>query len=917
MQTHWFCLAENVRRECAERSVPPGEHKDGPTFALWNQKAKHFVWNVDEANHMACYGSDVVVADGTMDGRPRGRKKKEKNKSDSRVSITGMECGNAAGFNGPTGYLMKGEQMPASYQRMYDNPEMMEKFGAPPGSFVVMTPSAYLRNEHWALCAENICAGMRAAPVVCEHPNFWIMLCLDGYAAHVMTFEAQVIFTKYKVMVLKENSHSSSFNQAYDQGPAAQGKRNDRLWMPEVRDKVGLIPQIDQWHLLNIVMAGQKGGRDWTAGFKKVNLHPDFLLPTTVYLAKISDTLVASGGTDNLDYDIYDDYVNLIKVPEFVASLSTENQLLLRDAVAAPDFEWTAKEVMDLPAELSNLMRTGDNLYKYFKFKNQMEEAIARKLILPEELTPEPAKARKAAAAPNSLVRKSQKLINKEAMAALGNHSYSILGGAHLTQEEQFAHACQHRQRFESAKHKTHIVKPSVYLDLEISKDQQNLMDVDAKDFGIGAMLAGGLDQNLGKGLAARKLNFLGEFEGLACIANDPKRVNRLKQLVALTSSIEMLKLIRKEDQKQTKHLKEAKMAEKEAKKALLAPIIAILTEYGFWNNVAEGIKGSVTIRLLTKFLQATSIYAYVPPVPEKCPLGKSKSIGNLKAFVLEVVKQKALQDVLHSDTAADMRNKHEELIECARLARAAICAKNGCSIEPLGKKPVRMIRAKGAGDDDSDDSDIFDDDETEEQEEKEEEEYDQEDEEEEDLDDSDEEEVHEEDDQEDEEEEDLEDSDEEKVHENEKYVESPMESPPDESPHVAKKARRARRVKPVFKVLDIKVCYHEENDGSGGVWFYYSVGKGVLQWFHESISRPHCYVLQAEGYRNHGASCCHTFKKIAFSVIKTKSSGGKTMMQVETTTTTTTTTTVFHYNTTTIIRRSAWWIRSLLKSLH
>jgi hypothetical protein len=53
---------------------------------------------------------------------------------------------------------------------------------------------------------------------------------------------------------------------------------------------------LDQWTLLSVVMAGQFGGRKeaWTAGFKRVNLHPHHKRPIEVWLSEINQSLVAS-----------------------------------------------------------------------------------------------------------------------------------------------------------------------------------------------------------------------------------------------------------------------------------------------------------------------------------------------------------------------------------------------------------------------------------------------------------------------------------------------------------------------------------------------------------------------------------------------------------------------------------------------
>jgi hypothetical protein len=221
-QRFYMSLVEEAMDMAASLSAP-GEDKNGPTWKRWKENAAHFTLNLDEANHQANSGSDRGVAD-------RELKKKEKNKDDSRVSITGVECGSAAGVDGPSMYLLAGAAMPAHFKNLYGRSNWLMQMGAPRNSFCVMTPTAFMTNEAWDQSAERLAKGIRDMPVIRDHPSFWVVLHLDGFKAHVMTYAAQQVFWEHKILVVKENSHSSQVNQAFDQACAKRAKAENRRW---------------------------------------------------------------------------------------------------------------------------------------------------------------------------------------------------------------------------------------------------------------------------------------------------------------------------------------------------------------------------------------------------------------------------------------------------------------------------------------------------------------------------------------------------------------------------------------------------------------------------------------------------------------------------------------------------------------
>jgi hypothetical protein len=117
--------------------------------------------------------------------------------------MTSVECGSAAGVDGPTMYLMAGAAMPTHLESQYGNSKWLEQHGASAGSFVHMTPSAFMTNAAWDACALKLAQGIRNMPVIRDHPEMVVVLHLDGFKAHVMTYAAQLIFREHNIMVVK------------------------------------------------------------------------------------------------------------------------------------------------------------------------------------------------------------------------------------------------------------------------------------------------------------------------------------------------------------------------------------------------------------------------------------------------------------------------------------------------------------------------------------------------------------------------------------------------------------------------------------------------------------------------------------------------------------------------------------------
>jgi hypothetical protein len=193
-QRFYFALAHEAEEEAVRLSAPD-EDADGPVRTLRRELAHHFTLNLDEQSCQASLGTSHIIGDRTL-------KKHEKNQSSSRVSITSLECGSAAGVDGPTIYLIAGVAIPTALSKQHGNSKWLELNGASKGSFVQMTPTAFMTNDTWDAGALRLTRGIRNMPVIRDYPDMVVVLHLDGYKSHVMTYIAHLIFREHRILVV-------------------------------------------------------------------------------------------------------------------------------------------------------------------------------------------------------------------------------------------------------------------------------------------------------------------------------------------------------------------------------------------------------------------------------------------------------------------------------------------------------------------------------------------------------------------------------------------------------------------------------------------------------------------------------------------------------------------------------------------
>jgi hypothetical protein len=169
--------------------------------------------------------------------------------------------------------------------------EHRQKDGFPPNSKVYMTPTAYMTDNVYAIIAPELADGIQKMPYICDHPDWWVVVSLDGFGSRVNVHEAQEAFFTSKILILKEEGNTSHLNQGYDHSVAKNDKAGMRANLDMLRPHIGT--QLDQWYLITIAIDALKcvKATAWIESFTKENLHPRSPMPFPLWLKKIDGKL--------------------------------------------------------------------------------------------------------------------------------------------------------------------------------------------------------------------------------------------------------------------------------------------------------------------------------------------------------------------------------------------------------------------------------------------------------------------------------------------------------------------------------------------------------------------------------------------------------------------------------------------------
>jgi hypothetical protein len=225
-----FALSEQVRL-----NLPADE---------FERVKEHFFCRMDESCLLGSDGTVKVIGSAS-------KSKTEKIMGDCRSSITVLRTGAAGGSSGPWIFLAAGKELTCRALKNID-----KKDGVPPNSKVYMTPTAYMTDNVYAIIAPELADGIRKMPYICDHPNWWVVVSLDGFGSHVNVHEAQEAFYKRKILILKEEGDTLHINQAYDQSVAKNDKAGMRANLDMLRPHIGT--KLDQWYLITIAIDALK-----------------------------------------------------------------------------------------------------------------------------------------------------------------------------------------------------------------------------------------------------------------------------------------------------------------------------------------------------------------------------------------------------------------------------------------------------------------------------------------------------------------------------------------------------------------------------------------------------------------------------------------------------------------------------------
>ena len=83
-----------------------------------------------------------------------------------------------------------------------------------------MTPNAFMNEEAWLDIIPKWCKSIQSQETTKDHPNWWVLLSLDGFTSHVNMLNTHEIFAEFKILVIKEEGDTSHVCQAHDQQAA-------------------------------------------------------------------------------------------------------------------------------------------------------------------------------------------------------------------------------------------------------------------------------------------------------------------------------------------------------------------------------------------------------------------------------------------------------------------------------------------------------------------------------------------------------------------------------------------------------------------------------------------------------------------------------------------------------------------------
>ena len=456
-QYRWFTCVDRAFAFLRERNTgtTPGGLSFGEVMA-------DFILGGDESGLLASNGDVAIIGD-------KAKKKHEVTTAGSRTSITIYRSGSAAGSDGPTAFLP-----PGKYRKHGYNDAFLVKHGAAVGSTIAMTDSGYMTEAAWIEIAPSMVRGIRAMPVICDNPDWWVVKIIDGFGPHTSSLKAMEIYEKAKIMLLKEEAETSHVCQAYDQEVAKADKRSMRKSLAFLRKTTDVTKGVvDGWQLIHVglAMVRELESDSWIYSFKKVNLHPHHRVSFPEWCERISHFL--QGGQSFKSEVVRDSYALLPSwwhgfLPEQKKRAATIFASHGNSYSVACVQELTGAQGLVLPAEMHNLRLCLDLAAED---PSHLDRGLPEAAAIPEE-------AEVVAAQANVDVNKGLVTFQLFPKKSDGTQLYTGLA--------LFEHMVKMARR--TSVHTK--LAPSARLDCEYTEEQERLLDPTALDFSMQAIMA-------------------------------------------------------------------------------------------------------------------------------------------------------------------------------------------------------------------------------------------------------------------------------------------------------------------------------------------------------------------------------------------------------------------------------------------
>ena len=479
----------------------------------------YFIIGGDEACFMANAHAGVRVI-GSKDVR-----KQEKNIDDSRCSITAYRTGTVMGDQGPTAFLMKGEKI----KRGFKKEELLTKFGAAPGSSVIMTETAFMTTEAWEKMTPVLVSGYRKInKYVAANPQWWCLEILDGFGAHFCSHYAMDERQKKKIMSLKEEGNSSHVNQAYDREVARNDKAHaaqSLAFLRKSRYATGHIT--NQWDLIFVVLGALRDTirESWVRSFNSCNLNPQTRVSFVDWCEKIKNFLQKG---DNFKTESAADKYLLL--PGFWHGTTPEDKRKIFELIES-EGGFTANCVQKLNShEYSIRLVDMHHLRVCYEVAKENPEHLDRGIPKDDEIVNETAYATEVKAAKERATK-----VN-DGLDSFMLKPDGMKGNALL----------DHMIRFRNRN--ANDSKPSGFLAIDISEAQASIINSSLKDLTQKSIIDCVGAKGARLKLVKRKLDNLGYMSGNCGMQNSNERLKRMKAQLELSESIAYVKRISSEE---------------------------------------------------------------------------------------------------------------------------------------------------------------------------------------------------------------------------------------------------------------------------------------------------------------------------------------------------------------------------------